>query len=251
MVAGKNILQLALCGSGWLLLLILGTLIYPRVYRHFIVRLPSVQQGEWQKTIALKKENLSQLWLDQRPLILVIGDSHVELGDWYDCFRGAYAMRNCGLSRAKIEEVESLATAIADRNPEAVVLICGFNNLASGDSIDSCMDRYQSLISTVQSKIHPHSIIALPVTPLRASFLDSKAASINKKIALFNLQLAGLCSRDQVNFADVTPALVDERGSLYPEMTIDGLHLNQQGYAQLATVLNRYLPKTPASDAKH
>ena len=196
--------------------------------------------------MALKKAALAVPWRDERPLIIMAGDSHVEYGDWYGCFGGALAARNCGLAGAKIQDVTALVAAIADRNPEAIVLICGFNSLSRADSVDSCIGLYQQLLLTAQTKLHPKKILALSVMPLRQSVLDRATRTVNGKITLFNQQLAGLCQRNHVVYVDVYPALVDASGGLAPDLTVDGLHLNQEGYRRLASVLQPCISQPPA-----
>lgn len=224
--------------------MVLGIVVFPKACRRLYVRLPAVERDNWGQVLASKNADLSEPWRDGRPLIIIAGDSHAEMGEWYNCFQGAFAVRNCGLSRAKIEDVTTLVQAIADTNPKAVILMCGFNNLSREDSVESCIDLYQKLLWTVQSKLRPEKIMVLSVTPLRATALDRAALTINRKIARFNQRLEQLCQPAGAVFVDVTPSLADAGGGLAASLTTDGLHLNQAGYARLASVLWPYLPQT-------
>jgi lysophospholipase L1-like esterase len=197
--------------------------------------------------MAVKKADFARPWRDQRPLIVLAGDSHIEMGDWYDTFGGAFAMRNCGLSRAKIEDVYSLVSAMGDRNPEAVILMCGFNNLSRNDSVESSISHYQELLSITQATLHPGEIIVLSVMPLHVSAVDKTAQAINQKIAVFNRQLEKLCGEHHAVFVNVNPAIMDATGSLLPGLTIDGLHLNREGYNRLAAVLPPFLTQSHSS----
>ncbi len=96
------------CGTGWLLAVGLLCWAAPRIYHRLISQLPAVQNENWERTLTEKKRELSSPWQDPRPLIVLAGDSEIELGGWYELFAGGWAVRNCGLSRAKIADVTQL-----------------------------------------------------------------------------------------------------------------------------------------------
>lgn len=220
---------------------LLACLILSRIWNRIFLKLPSVQREQWVRVMADKKSELALPWRDERPLIVLAGDSHIEMGDWYDTFGGAFAMRNCGLSRAKIEDVCSLVSALGDRNPEAVILMCGFNNLARHDSVESALNHYQELLSITQATLHPGKILVLSVMPLQVSPVDKAGQAINQKIAFFNRQLETICSEHHAVFVNVNPAVMDADGSLLPSLAIDGLHLNQAGYEKIAIIIRTSL----------
>jgi hypothetical protein len=227
--------------AGWFLAVLLACLILSRIWNRIFLKLPSVQREQWVRVMADKKSELALPWRDERPLIVLAGDSHIEMGDWYDTFGGAFAMRNCGLSRAKIEDVCSLVSALGDRNPEAVILMCGFNNLARNDSVESALNHYQELLSITQATLHPGKILVLSVMPLQVSPVDKAGQAINQKIAFFNRQLETICSEHHAVFVNVNPAVMDADGSLLPSLAIDGLHLNQAGYEKIAIIIRTSL----------
>src|ERR1035437_1099628 len=227
--------------AGWFLAVLLACLILSRIWNRIFLKLPSVQREQWVRVMADKKSELALPWRDERPLIVLAGDSHIEMGDWYDTFGGAFAMRNCGLSRAKIEDVCSLVSALGDRNPEAVILMCGFNNLARNDSVESALNHYQELLSITQATLHPGKILVLSVMPLQVSPVDKAGQAVNQKIAFFNRQLETICSEHHAVFVNVNPAVMDADGSLLPSLAIDGLHLNQAGYEKIAIIIRTSL----------
>jgi len=236
-----------ICWSGWLLALVLAGIITPKLLEHFYLKLPAVQQENWDTLIALKKADFALPWRDHRPLIILAGDSHIETGDWYQIFDGAFAMRNCGLSRAKIEDVRNLVSGIGDRIPEAVILMCGFNNLSQVDSVEASIQRYQELLVTTQTTLHPVEIIVLSVMPMHVSAIDQAGLAVNRKIGDFNLQLEKLCVEHHARFVNLNPAIAGVDGNLLPDMTIDGLHLNSTGYQKIAADI---LASLPAADTQ-
>jgi len=180
-------------------------------------------------------------WQDTRPLVIFAGDSEIELGNWYDYFSGAFAVRNCGLSSAKISDVTELVSVIDDPHPRAIILMCGINNLLRHDSPEASLGDYTNLLSVTQSRLHPNFILALSVMPVRESALDRHAHEVNEIVKNFNAKLAAWCQRQNVRFLDVSSAVADTRGGLAEELTSDGLHLNRAGYRQLAAIIQPHL----------
>jgi len=198
---------------------------------------PSGQREDWQKALAQKKQELAVPWKDNRPLIIMVGDSEIEMGRWYDLLGGSFAVRNCGLSRAKISDVTELISAIADRNPKEVVLMCGINNLGSHDSVESCAKDYEQLLLKVRDVLTPSRVIVLSVMPVQESAVDRNSQEVNRLVFSLNQELRTLCQRHQAEFVDLTAAVSDSGGELSSGFTFDGVHLNLQGYQRIAAVL--------------
>jgi lysophospholipase L1-like esterase len=121
--------------------------------------------------------------------------------------------------------------------------MCGINNLGNQDSVESCVKDYEELVSRVQSVLNPGKTIVLSVMPVRESTVHQKGHQVNKDVASFNHELESLCKRHQAQFVDVTASVADESGTLAPALTVDGLHLNLQGYRRVAMVLSNVLSK--------
>ena len=225
------------CGAGWLLAALLSLWAAPRIYHRLITSLPASERKNWNQTLTDKKAALASRWQDQRPLIILAGDSQIEFGDWYDLFTGAFAVRNCGLSRAQIADVTWLVPAIGDPHPQTVVLMCGINNLGGGKKITTCLRDFEALLDAVHSHLHPQSILVLSVMPVRETVVDHTSHKLNVSVKQFNVGLEACCQQHQSLFLDVNPAVTAANGGLAAELTIDGLHLNPAGYRRLAGII--------------
>ena len=230
--------------TGWILVLLLAYLAAPRIRNHFFLRVPGLKREQWAQVVDHRKSELAPAWHDSRPLIVIAGDSQIEMGNWYDIFGGAFAIRNCGLSRAKIADVTRLVTALGGPRPKIVVLMCGVNNLFAKDSVATCLNQYRQLLSVVQTSVQPERLLVLSVMPLKESAVDSASQYFNQQINALNRELAPLCPPFQAEFVNVNPAMQDSRGGLAAQLTSDGLHLNGAGYQRLAGVLAPELTRT-------
>ena len=236
-----SVLLLACFGGGLLAAFLAGYLLL-RLSPGRVLRLPALQRENWRQVVAIKQRELSTAtWKDPRPLHLLVGDSHVEMGNWYELFGGAYAVRNCGLSRAAIEDVTALVQRIPDQNPATVTVFCGFNNIGRKDPVEICLNHYEKLLVAIRASIKPQKIIALSVTPLRRFPVPKNSLKINEEVSAFNRRLQELCRLQNVLYLDLTTELTDLQGGLSEEFTDDGLHFNQEGYQKIAEILRPLL----------
>ncbi|HTS16522.1 MAG TPA: GDSL-type esterase/lipase family protein [Verrucomicrobiae bacterium] len=241
-IGGNNCVRSLFCVAGWCLAALLACRVLPRVYDRLVVRVSWVQQAHWARLIENRKDRIAAVtWQDTRPLNILAGDSHIEMGHWYELFDGACAVRNCGLSGATIQDVSALVAAVPDRSPETVVLMCGINNIGRGDSVQSCVENYQKLLLAIHSSLKPRSIVVLSVMPVRQSPVDEKSRRMNDEVLAFNASLKPLCSERDEIFVDVNTAVTNASGGLASELTIDGLHLNQEGYKAIAKIIRNFL----------
>ena len=222
-----------------LFLLLLAPLLVLAAYggyqasKRYLNRLDFVRSEKWDEAfIARKRDLATHPWRDSRPLHLLAGDSHIEYGNWYDAFRGALAVRNTGLSGARIEHVTELLSANHETEPGSLLLHCGINNLGRGDSPASCLDHYRKLLDQAE-KIRPGRIIVVAVMPVRQSPVDAKALECNTRVREFNSLLAELCKSRGIALLDLKEIIADPNGGLNADFTDDGLHLNPHGYAAI------------------
>jgi len=202
------------------------------------------QAVEWAHIVQAKKANLDQVrWQDRRPLILMLGDSQVEMGAWYELFSGRFAIRNAGLSQAKIADVACLAGATAEIHPEVVVLMCGINDLGAGRSVDDASKDYLQLLSQILADLRPNRIVALSVMPVARRRIADGSHDLNARGRALNACIHDHCMKLGITFLDVSPA-VSENGTLSDALTSDGLHLNPPGYRKLAQWMEPLLLET-------
>lgn len=224
--------------AGWIvavLAAIVLAILLPRLHLKVLQKTES-----WDLLMARKQSEIASIkWHDQRPLTIMAGDSHMELGSWYELFDGANSIRNCGMSMATIKDVTYLVTSIPDHNPQRLVLMCGINNLMHQEDVDSCVRDYERLIRTVADSLHPQQIVVMGVMPVRENLIGERTRKINEAVARLNAALEKLCDRERCVYLNVNNALTDTSGGLNYSLTVDGLHLNRKGYKLLADELSK------------
>lgn len=221
-------------------------LILPRAVHRMHARSPVAQREALAEALAARKMGIAaRTWTDSRPLHILAGDSHIELGNWYDLFGGALAVRSCGLSRATIADVTELITAIPDRRPRSLVLMCGINNLGRNDPVPLCIQHYEKLLRTARAELDPERLFVVAVMPVRESRFHSSNRTLNQAVSTFNERLKDLCRQHRAVFVNLDDVVTEGRAELSGGLTDDGLHLNQAGYRRVAAALREHLATRP------
>lgn len=213
--------------------------------KRYIQQMPADQSANYQEAFEAKKADLrTKQWQDSRPLIILAGDSHIEMGNWYDAFRGALAIRNSGLSRSKISDVTSLISEVSDKEIDIMLLHCGINDILNGSSPEECIEDYTKLLDQATA-LRPKRIIVMSVMPVRQSPVDGWSPDTNDKVRRFNSHLALLCSTREIEIIHPVKAVADDGGGLKEDFTFDGLHLNIRGYAAIEPLVFEALMSKP------
>ena len=140
-----------LLASGWLFFLILVWFSRDRIMNRLGISRGSEQQQMivHSRTKWFANDLASNPWLSNHPPVLLLGDSHIELGKWYPLFRGRFPIRNLGISMSRIAHATEIAKNIDPAKASALVILSGSNDLAAGDSVDQCLAAFRKLFETI------------------------------------------------------------------------------------------------------
>ena len=172
-----------------------------------MARLPSISASHEhsEARLAVIRSQLSRV---EKPII-VMGDSIVESALLPPALCG-HPIINAGVGGATIGFFTRYASLIAgDSNPALILLSVGINDAGSPHNFSGFRSAYTA---TLQSLGSPVEVVT--VTPLRNAAVDvSAVGQLNEVIANLNVPV------------------IDASTGLTPDMTTDGIHLNQSGYA--------------------
>lgn len=137
------------------------------------------------------------------------------------------------VSRELLEVVDVCAI---DLKPSKIFINIGTNDLSdSRISISELMENYDKIISEIEAKL-PEAIIYLmayyPVNYEAAAENMKECLKIrnNEKIRTANAEVKKLAEKHSQQYIDINKNLTDEQGRLKAEYTIEGLHINEDGY---------------------
>ena len=239
-----------LLASGWFLFLVLAWFSRDRIMDKL-----GISHGEGEnlrlvraRTDWFAKDLASNPWLSIHPPVLLLGDSHLELGKWYPLFRGKFPIRNMGISMSRIADATEIAKQIDQDKASALIILTGSNDLTAGDSVDECMVSFRRLFDTIHTLFPARPVIVMSLPPAGRDLGGQSLATINARITDLNGELAREAPRHGFTFFDIATRLT-KGDALDPALTFDGQHLNDSGYATIAQplfqILSKAYPNTP------
>jgi lysophospholipase L1-like esterase len=165
----------------------------------------------------------------QHAILLVGSSSFTKWTDVQDYFPG-YPIINRGFGGSTLPDVIRYANdIIIPYHPKQVVIYCGDNDFASGDTIsaETVAARFRKLFWIIRKKLPGKSIVFVSVkpSPSRARLMPKEEIG-NKAIKDF------LATQKNTSFVDVYHLMLDQNGRPLPSIFIqDSLHMNANGYA--------------------
>ncbi|MFQ5806762.1 MAG: GDSL-type esterase/lipase family protein [Phycisphaerae bacterium] len=178
--------------------------------------------------------------------IVLVGSSHFE---WFDadCFLPGRRIVNRGIAsdRLGIGErgiLHRLDISVFDVRPSFIVFNNGVNDLGelwrNGEPpLEAIFDAYKRVIAKIRAGLPDVPLLIVNELPTTGRF-----AGINPLVPQLNAYIAKVAERYGCQHLDFYSEVVNEAGELRSDLTTDGLHLNEAGYALLAERLTPCLP---------
>jgi lysophospholipase L1-like esterase len=125
--------------------------------------------------------------------------------------------------------------------PEAVVIEGASNDMRLGFSPEEIRDNLLSMGELAQA--HGLKVLIANMTPVCDCVRPLTGLRTVDRIHHLNDLLHAMCKEKKWTLLDFNTPLVDANGRMRAELTVDGVHPNDQGYALLAPVVERALTK--------
>ena len=129
----------------------------------------------------------------------------------------------------RVEQIESL-------QPSKIFLMCGVNSLGMDD--DEFKSQYDMLINEIKKASPKSQLIIFNILPECNGELGN--VSNNKKIKERNSFIREYTVRKKISMIDLYSIYANKNGSLYENITTDGLHLTPNGYDRMAEAISQY-----------
>lgn len=133
--------------------------------------------------------------------------------------------------------------------PETVFVMIGVNDLLRGIDDATVLANSREIMRDLRW-VHPGAQVVvqsiLPHSGKNASWegRDRLLEVSNRRIRQLNRELEAIAAEEGVYFLDLHPLFTDKQGNLRPELSTDGLHLNERGYWVWSTGLRYFSEKT-------
>lgn len=152
---------------------------------------------------------------------------------------------NQGISGETSSGLLSRLYVFEGTRPETIFVMIGINDLVRGLDDGTILENQRQIIRRLRW-VHPYSQIVmqsiLPHSGDRATWENSdRLLQIpNSRIRLLNRRLKAIADSEGAFFLNLHPLFTDNDGFLMPELSTDGLHLNDQGYLVWRTAIQLY-----------
>ncbi len=181
----------------------------------------------------------------QKSQTVFFGDSLTEFYDTDTAFP-SFVSYNRGISGDTTQGMLSrLDGNLLALEPSRVVFLGGANDLNHGITADEVIVNIREILTKIKTSLPDCEIYVeslYPVNPYtRPVYLNSVADRKNEDILKINAALAPLCEELDCSYINIHDLLTDKEGNLRAELTMDGLHVNEEGYRIVTSALNAYL----------
>jgi lysophospholipase L1-like esterase len=155
---------------------------------------------------------------------IFLGDSITEAGRWTQWFPELETV-NMGIAGETTDDVVARLPEVIQADPGTVVVLVGTNDIGRRRRSTEYIGRNIETILVELRKNLPEARIVLQSVMPRTKDFAKGVHEINVHIRQF-----ASVSTARAEWLDLWPVLADADGSLSPEYSDDGLHLNEAGY---------------------
>lgn len=145
------------------------------------------------------------------------------------------------------ELLQNLDVLVLQLEPSAIFINIGTNDLSNPDrTIGDLITEYDEIVTRIQDKlpeVRLYMMAYYPVNPDAAPDYMKKGLEIrnNQKILEANAQVEQLAVRHHAHYINVNHNITDAEGRLKEEYTMEGMHLNEEGYRAVLIELLPYI----------
>lgn len=136
---------------------------------------------------------------------------------------------------------------ITDLAPDKLFINIGTNDLSDASiPMERAMDNYAKILAEVKEKVPSVKLYLMAYYPVNYNAATEEMKPClrirsNEKIARANECVKRLAERFGGKYIDVNAPLKDENGDLRAEFTIEGMHINEDGYRAVYPLVKKYI----------
>lgn len=162
--------------------------------------------------------------------IIFLGNSITAGIDWMELL-GRTDVRNRGISGDITFGVLERLREVTDGKPSKVFILIGINDISRNIPDSVIVGNYQKIIQRIEKESPSTRIFFQTLLPVNNEFTQFKNHyNKDEHILYVNEELKKLAAKYKVGLIDIYPHFLNADKKLDKKYTIDGLHLNAEGY---------------------
>jgi lysophospholipase L1-like esterase len=160
--------------------------------------------------------------------IVLLGDSKTAFGPWDGLYEGT--VYNRGVSGMTTAQLLKYLPDLVPGYPDEIRIELGVNDfLLAGIGPYVSFRNYQKILEWIAVNRPAARVTVYSTLPTRRPYFNQRITILN---GLLSAYIAGQGEGSMISWVDLWPAMTDEQGMLRREFTVEGIHLNAQGYLQ-------------------
>lgn len=176
--------------------------------------------------------------------IVFLGDSLTDFFPLQDFFPKE-TIYNRGIAGDTTKNVLHRIDNVIELKPRKVFVQIGTNDLGKRVKVTKIIENIMKIYEILEERVEGVEIIAISLYPVshHKMWLSPFISGVrsNKKIMEVNRLLQELCKDKGIKYIDVHQKLIDHKGRLKKEYTLEGLHISGLGYQVIANELKPYI----------
>ncbi|MCA1761335.1 MAG: GDSL-type esterase/lipase family protein [Bacteroidales bacterium] len=173
-----------------------------------------------------------------KKLALFTGSSSVRMWKDVDEYFTDYNVMNHGFGGSHFSDlIYFYEELIAKYKPDYLFIYEGDNDIASDKKPEKILKEAKFLVDRIQQDLPETKVVLISPKPSVARW------HLRKNYQKLNKKLERLAKKtDNVEFADVWSAMLDENGQVFTDVFLDdNLHMNKKGYEIWGKVIGKFL----------
>lgn len=159
--------------------------------------------------------------------IVFLGDSLTNACEWHEFFKNV-RLKNRGISGDTTNGVLNRIDEVIDSKPQKIFIMIGINDLNQGVKVEDVFNNYRMILKLFQEKAPQAEVFVQSLLPLNNGKFSNNG--VNHKIIELNAKLKDLAQEFSFHYIDLYSSFLDSNNQLDARYTLDGIHLNGQGY---------------------
>lgn len=162
--------------------------------------------------------------------IIFLGNSITAGVDWMELL-GRTDVRNRGISGDITFGILERLSEVTEGQPSKVFILIGINDISRNIPDSIILSNYQKIIERIKKESPSTKILFQTLLPVNNEFTQFKNHyNKDEHILLVNDELKKLAAKEKIGLIDLYPYFLNADKKLDKKYTIDGLHLNAEGY---------------------
>ena len=189
--------------------------------------------------VSLKKSRTSHLNTLPVPTgkIIMLGNSITAEGEWAELFQNTDIINRGVIGDGTGDILERLDPIVAS-HPRKIFLLVGVNDLMFLP-LSKIEDFYEKIVARIVSETPTTQLYLESILPIHNDL--RRNGMKNEDIDALNKAIEQLANKYHLTYIDLNSKLKNTEGSLRQELSLDGIHLNGEGYLILKKNLEAFI----------